>query len=192
MNTGSGSGMSEMMKKMGQMSQQQSGINQQTMMLMPKPGMSLTMSQQQSLRKLGAEQEMLRRQLEELNEQLGKRGNMLGRLDALGEEMKKISEDLSRSKLDRKTIERQERILSRLLDAQRSVHRREFSRRRRADQGIDIARRSPVLPDDYSNRDGWLSNIIEQALQEGYPRKYEKIIKAYFKSLQNEGAALEQ
>ena len=192
MNSCSGSGMSEMMKKMGQLSRQQAGINQQTMMLMPKPGMPLTMSQQQSLRKLGAEQEMLRRQLEGLNEQLGKRGNMLGRLDALGEEMKKISEDLSRSKLDRKTIERQERILSRLLDAQRSVHRREFSRRRKADQGIDIVRRSPVLPDDYSNRDGWLSNIIEQALQEGYPRKYEKIIKAYFKSLQNEGAALEQ
>ncbi|MEE8417461.1 MAG: hypothetical protein V3S06_02255, partial [candidate division Zixibacteria bacterium] len=191
-NSCSGSGMSEMMKKMGQMSQQQSGINQQTMMLMPKPGMSLSMSQKQSLRKLGAEQEMLRRQLEELSEQLGKRGNMLGRLDALGEEMKKISEDLSRSKLDRKTIERQERILSRLLDAQRSIHRREFSRRRKAEQGIDIARRSPVLPDDYSNRDGWLSNIIERALQEGYPRKYEKIIKAYFKSLQNEGAALEQ
>jgi len=188
----SGSGMSEMMKKMGQMSQQQGGINQQTMMLMPKPGMPLTLSQQQSLRRLGAQQEMLRRQLEELNEQFGKRGNMLGRLDALGEEMKKVSEDLARSKLDRKTIERQERILSRLLDAQRSVHRREFSRRRKAEQGIDIARRSPVLPDDYSNRSGWLSNIIEQALQEGYPRKYEKLIKAYFRSLQNEGAALEQ
>lgn len=191
-NSCSGSGMSEMMKKMASMSQKQSGLNKQTMMLMQKPGMPLTMSQQQSLRRLGAQQEMLRRQLEELNDQFGKRGNMLGRLDALADEMKKVSEDLVRSKLDRKTIERQERILSRLLDAQKSVHRREFSRRRKAEQGIDIARRSPVLPDDYSNRSGWLSNIIEQALQEGYPRKYEKLIKAYFRSLQNEGAALEQ
>jgi hypothetical protein len=191
-NSCSGSGMSEMMKKLGQMSQKQSGINQQSMMLMPKPGMPLTMSQQQSLRRLGAQQEMMRRQLEELNDQFGKRGNMLGRLDALGEEMKKVSEDLARSNISRKTIDRQERILSRLLDAQRSVHRREFSRKRKAEQGIDITRISPVLPDDYSNRGDWLSNIIEQALQEGYPRKYEKLIKAYFRSLQNEGATLEQ
>lgn len=192
MNTCSGSGMSEMMKKMGQLSQQQSGLNQQSLALMPRPGTPLTMSQQQSIRSLGAKQEALRRQLEELNNQFGKRGNMLGRMDALAEEMKKVSEDLVRSKLNRTTIERQERILSRLLDAQRSVHRREFSRRRKAEQGMDIARRSPILPDDYSNRNGWLSNIIEQALQEGYPRKYEKLIKAYFRSLQNEGAALEQ
>lgn len=188
----SGSGMSEMMKQMGQISQQQTGINQQTMMLMPKPGMPLTLSQQQSLRRLGAEQEMLRTQLGKLDEEFGKRGDMLGRLDALGEEMKKVSEDLARAKLDRRTIERQERILSRLLDAQRSVHRREFSRKRKADQGMDMTRKSPVLPDDYSNRSGWLSNIIERALQEGYPRKYDRLIKAYFRSLQNEGAALEQ
>jgi hypothetical protein len=188
----SGSGMSEMMKQMGQISQQQTGINQQTMMLLPKPGMPLTLSQQQSLRRLGAQQEMLRRQLGELDEEFGKRGDMLGRLDALGEEMKKVSEDLAESKVDRRTIDRQDRILSRLLDAQRSVHRREFSRKRKAEQGMDMARKSPVLPDDYSNRSGWLSNIIERALQEGYPRKYDRLIKAYFRSLQNEGAALEQ
>ncbi len=192
MNSCSGSGMSEMMKKMAEMSRQQAGINQQSMMLMPKPGMPMTMSQQRSLRKLASEQETLRKQLEELNDQFGKRGNMLGRLDALGEEMKKVSEDLTRSKINRRTVERQERILSRLLDAQRSVHRREFSRKRKAEQGIDIARRSPVLPDDYSDESGWLSNIIERALQEGYPRKYEKLIKAYFRSLQNEGTALEK
>jgi hypothetical protein len=39
-------------------------------------------------------------------------------------------------------------------------------------------------------------NIIKKALQEKYlqekyPRKYDRLIKAYFKSLQNDGAAFE-
>ena len=188
----SGSGMSEMMQKLGQISQSQSMVNQQTQSLMPMPGMKMSLSQQNSLRKLAGEQEALRKQLQELNDQFGERGEMLGRLDALAEEMKKVVDDLSNSNVGRKTVERQEQILSRLLDAQKSVNRREFSQKRKAEQGEDIARRSPVMPDDASYRDGWLSGIVEKALKENYPRKYDKLIRAYFKSLQNEGAPIER
>lgn len=190
-NSCSGSGMQEMMSKMGGMCQKQSGINNQTMMLLPKPGMQLTLGQQQSLHQLAAEQEALRSQLQELNDQLGNRGQILGRLDALGEEMKEVADDLARTKVDRRTIERQQRILSRLLDAQRSVNRREYSRKRKAEQGLDIARRGPEYPEEFESDSGWLSNIIEQALKERYPRKYEQLIKAYFRSLQTEGASFE-
>jgi hypothetical protein len=187
----SGSGMKETMNKMGGMCQKQSGINQQTMMLMPKPGIPMSLGQQQSLQQLAAQQEALRNQLQELNDELGSRGQILGRLDALGEEMKKVADDLARSKVDRRTIERQQRILSRMLDAQRSVNRREYSRKRKAEQGVDVVRRGPDYPDENRPGNGWLSDIIEQALKERYPREYEQLIKAYFKSLQSEGASLE-
>jgi len=188
----SGSGMAEMMQKMGEMSKKQSMLNQQTQNMMPMPGMNMNMQQQQSLSQLAAEQEALRRQMEELGEQYGERGSMLGRLDALAEEMKKVVDDMKNSRVNRQTIERQEQILSRMLDAQKSVNRREYSKKRKSEQGEDIVRRSPVLPADASQRDGWLSGIVERALRENYPRKYDKLIKAYFKSLQSEGAELER
>lgn len=188
----SGSGMSEMMKKLGQISGKQSSLNQQTQCQMPVPGMSLSLAQQQSMRQLAAEQDALRRQLEELHDQYGQRGEMLGRLDALAEEMKKVVDDLSEARVGRQTLERQERILSRLLDAQKSVNRREFSLKRMAEQGQDIARKSPMLSEESMKRNGWLSGVVENALKENYPRKYDKLIKAYFKSLQNEGGDLER
>ncbi len=188
----SGSGMSEMMNKMGQMCKKQGNINKQTQGLLPTPGMSMSPSQQSALRKLAAQQESLRQQMGELSDKFGERGEMLGRLDALAKEMKEVVEDLSRNKVDRKTLERQERILSRLLDAQKSVNRREYSMKRRARLGQDIARKSPVLDGRDGDRDGWLSGIAEKALRENYPRKYEQLIKAYFRSLQNEGAVIER
>jgi len=187
----SGSGMSEMMEKLAQCTKGQQGINNQTLMQMPQPGMSLSLSQQQAMRRLAAQQEALRQQMQELHDQYGKRGDMLGRLDALGEEMKKVAEDLRNMRVDRRTIERQERILSRLLDAQKSVNRREYSRKRKAETGSEFSRRSPELPPDFMQKNERLLDIIKKALQEKYPRKYERLIKAYFKSLQNDGAALE-
>jgi len=187
----SGSGMKEMMEKLSQCTNGQRGINNQTLMSMPQQGMPLSLSQQQSLQRLAAEQEALRQQLNEINEEFGKRGEMLGRLDALGEEMKRVAEDLGQSRVDRKTIERQEKILSRLLDAQKSVNRREYSRKRKAETGSEYNRVSPELPGDILQENERLLNIIKKALQEKYPRKYDRLIKAYFKSLQNDGAAFE-
>jgi len=188
----SGSGMQEMMQQMQQMTQMQQGINSQTMMLMPQTGMPMSMGQQQALQQLAAQQEMLRNQLDEMNDEFGKRGEMLGRLDQLGEEMKKVVEDLRRSNINQKTIERQENILSRLLDAQKSVNRREYSKKRQSEQGIDVMRRSPTLPEDFTGQDAWISEMIRKALEEEYPRQYEKLIRAYFKSFQNQGDKIEK
>ena len=206
----SGSGMKEMMEKLSQCTKGQMGINQQTLMQMPAPGVPLSMSQQQAMQNLAAQQEALRQQMQELHDQYGERGEMLGRLDALGQEMKKVVDDLSGMNVDRKTIERQEKILSRLLDAQKSVNRREYSRKRKAETGSEFSRKSPENPrkrkaetgtevsrespeyqDGLNGENAELMEIIKKALQEKYPRKYEKLIKAYFKSLQNEDKAFE-
>jgi hypothetical protein len=191
MSSGSGSGMQELMSQLKQMSQMQGGINEQTMML-PRPGTPLTLGQQQALQQLAAQQQALSQQMEKLNEEFGKRGEMLGRLDALGEEMKKVAQDLQKNNAGEETIKRQERILTRLLDAQKSVNRQEFSRQRKAEEGIDIVRKSPILPNDLSSDNGSLSGLIKKALEEQYPRQYEKLIRAYFKAIENEAAPIDK
>ena len=192
MSSSSGSGMQEMMQQMQQMAQMQAGINEQTMMQIPQPGMQMNMGRQQALQKLAAEQEMLRQTLEEMNDQFGKRGEMLGRLDQLGEEMKKVAEDLKRQRVNQETINRQQGILSRLLEAQKSVNRRDYSKKRQAELGADVVRRSPSLPDELNGDDAWISEMIRKALDENYPRQYEKLIRAYFKSIQNQGGRIEE
>jgi hypothetical protein len=187
----SGSGMSEMMQKLGQMSRKQGILNQQTQSLMPLPGMKLSMSQRNALRNLAAQQDALRRQLDELGQDLGQRGDLLGRLDDLAREMKEVTDDMNQARVNRRTLERQERILSRLLDAQKSVNRREFSRKRKADTGLDVIRKGPDGSENESSYENWLSGAARKALEESYPRKYDRLIKAYFKSLQTEGAEIE-
>lgn len=191
MNSCSGSGMSEMMKKLSEIAEGQSSLNSQCQNLMPIPGQKMSLSQQNSLAQLAAQQDALRRQLEELNDQMGQRNDMLGRLDDLAKEMKEVAGELAEKRAGRRTLERQERILSRLLDAQKSVNRREYSNRRKAEQGDDVFRKSPTGSGDDAIDAGWLSRIVESALKENYPRRYDRLIKAYFKSLQNEGSSIE-
>jgi len=161
-------------------------------MQMPQPGMSMSMGQQQGMQQLAAQQEALRQKLEEMSDQLGKQGDMMGRLDQLGEEMKKVVDDMQRSRVNQETIKRQEGILTRLLDAQKSVNRRDFSKKRQAETGEDVVRRSPVLPDDLANGRSDLSEMIKKALEEQYPRQYDRLIKAYFKSFQSQEISIEK
>ena len=106
--------------------------------------------------------------------------------------MKKVAEDLRNNNVNRETIRRQEGILSRLLDTQKSVNRREYSKKRKAETGLEFSRLSPILPNDLNSDSERVMDIIKRALEEQYPRQYERLIKSYFKSFQNEGGNLDQ
>ncbi len=179
----SGTGMQSFMQSLNQMAQQQQSLNQQAQSLIPMPGQTMTAIQYQGLQKLAAQQEAIRKSLEELMDEYGESGNILGRLSELGEEMKKVAEELRSKDADRSIIQRQERILSRLLDAQKSVHRRDYSRKRQARAGKDIIRSGPDILKTNNKTDEQLAEDIKKALSEKYPRRYENLIKEYFKAL---------
>jgi hypothetical protein len=92
--------------------------------------------------------------------------------------------DLQELKLDRKTIERQQKILSRMLDAQKSVREREYSKKRLAEVGKDYIKKSPSKTTDIEDRRSRQLNLdLLRALQEGYNPDYEKLIEEYFRKL---------
>jgi hypothetical protein len=186
----SGTGMQSLMQKLSQMAQQQQQLNQssQNMIPMPVPGM-MSLAQQQAMQRLAAQQEEIRKSLQQLMDEYGDPDNVLGRLDQIESDMKKVIEDMQAEKYNQETINRQERILSRLLDAQRSVHRRDYSRRRQAHTGQDIIRRGP-LPINLNNLENEkLAEDIKKALSEKYPRRYEKEIREYFRALTEDRAS---
>ena len=86
--------------------------------------------------------------------------------------------------MDRKVIERQERILSRLLDAQKSIREKEYSKKRIAEREKQIVGKSPPnLKQTILNNEDYLRKELMDALDEGYSAEYKEYIKKYFEKL---------
>lgn len=181
---GSASGFEEFMEQLQQMAGQQGQLNQQSMGLFQQQGQGRMKLSEDALARLAAQQEMIRQSLEKLNQQMGSRGDVLGRLNELGQEMEKVIDELKRNKLDRKVIQRQERILSRLLDAQKSIREKEYSRKRKAEHERNVLVKSPPqLQKEFLERENILEKELLESLQEGYSLEYQNYIKQYFETL---------
>ena len=112
----SGSGMAEAMEQMAEMAAQQEAMNGQTSSLlpmMPQGGQQLL----QQLQEIADRQQQLSEQLEQMAAQEG----LPGGTQEMAEDAEEIAEQLRSGQLDRETLERQEQLFRRLLDAGRSL-----------------------------------------------------------------------
>ncbi len=182
-------GMEQWLQQMMGLSNQQQWLNQQTMQF--GLGQQWSPQQQAALERLAAQQEALRRTLEQLMREAAGQTGSAGRLDRVAEDMQKVAEDLQRGRIRQETLNRQERILSRLLDAQRSIRRQGLSRKRKAQAARrQLASRPGALPSDLGERvDSWRAELL-RALREGYAKDYRRWIERYFEAMskQQEGA----
>jgi hypothetical protein len=181
----SGIGFQEMMQRLTGLSTQQQGINQQTSEL--GEGQGMTMEQQAAMSRLAAEQAAVRKSLEQLLKEAGNRSELLGDLAKVGEEMEEVVQDLESRNVSRNTINQQKRILSRLLDAQRSMHNRDFSKKREAETGKEYQAASPqALPTNLLSQKDLLKNELLKAMKEGYSKDFRELIQKYFEALARE------
>ena len=91
---------------------------------------------------------------------------------------------MQRSGASQETVDRQKRILSRLLDAQRSLRRRDHTRERMSRTARDFARTAPgELPPNVARVTQELREDLLRAMQKGYPTEYRELIRAYFRGL---------
>ena len=141
------------------------------------------MREQQMMEQLQKQQEELKEQLEEL---LGENpGQESGGLSKASEDMEEVVDDFRRRQVDRRTQDRQQRILSRMLDSQKSLTQKDYSEKRKSNTGEKIIYSGPTgLPSDMGEREMLLINAMESALQEGHSREYQNMMKQYFRSLQ--------
>lgn len=175
-------GFEQFMQRMMGLSGQQQGINQQTQGL-GEQGME-AMQRQAAMARLAAEQAAVKKSLEQLLQEFGQRGEILGRLDQTAKDMEDVVKDLQQNRAGRPTIERQQRILSRLLDAQRSMKERDFSKEREAQVGKTYRAIDPgSLPADLGEKKSRLYEDLLRALRENYTRDYKDLIQRYFDAL---------
>ena len=111
----SGSGFQEALEQLARMAQQQQGMNGDAQGLLPMMGASGD-AVMQRLRELAGRQRQLAEQLERLQA-----GGDAGAAGALAQEARELARQLEAGRLDRRTIERQERLYHKLLDAGRSL-----------------------------------------------------------------------
>ena len=138
--------------------------------------------------RLAAEQEALRKSLDQLNTEArasGEQQRILGDLERITQEMKEVVEDLEQGEVNPETVRKQERILSRLLDASRSAKERDFEKKRKAQTGRQIARPGPaeLHPSTLEGKSRLREDLIK-ALEHGYSRDYQDLIRKYFEELQ--------
>lgn len=184
---GSGGGMMSLMQQMQQLSQQQMQLNQMTQML--NKG-SLSQQQMQQLQRLAQEQDVIRKSLEQLNKESklsGQSKKMPASLERILEEMKEVVTDMRTEKLGDDLIQKQERILSKLLDAQKSINERDYEKERESFAGKNIRRESPpeLLLNTEEGRDKLRDELLK-AIREGYLKDYEDLIRRYYEALQAE------
>lgn len=170
-----------MFQKMNNLSKQQKEINSKTASSCNKPGQGNP--SQGELGRLAAEQGAVRKSLGELQKEQGSRKEILGRLDELDKEVQKVVEDLESGRVTEQTLERQNKIHSRMLDFQRSMERQDFSEERRAESAKDILRASPEqIKFESASRQSY-QDRLQKYMNEGYPPEYEELIKEYFRSV---------
>ncbi len=176
------------MNQLQQLAAQQQAINSAMQQLANQGSMSL--EQQAKYQRLANQQSQVQKSLEQLaNEQkqsMSKTGKKpgLGNLEKIAEEMKETIKDIKSGKIDQQTLTRQERILSRLLDATRSINQRDREERRESETGINRTRKSPGEIDlnTQEGRTKALQDILK-SIKEGYSKDYEELIRKYFESL---------
>jgi hypothetical protein len=188
--SGSSGALEQMMQQLQHMANRQQEINQMTEELSRRTeeqGGGSTLEEE--LAEMKAQQERLLEEARRIAEEFGERSEILGRLDDTVSDMEAALAEMERSGASQATIDRQKRILSRLLDSQRSLRRRDYKRERRSRSGEDYSRTAPGgLPDDVTKASRELREDLLRAMQHEYPAEYRELIRAYFENLTRDAA----
>ncbi len=180
---GSASGFEQFLQRMQAMSGQQQALNNQGLpLLMGSQGASL---RQQMMQRMLSGQQGIRKSLQQLMQEMQSSGqHSLGDMGGMANEMDEVIKDLQNHRYTRKTKMRQEQILSRMLDSQKSLTQRGKKDTRKSKSAAQMVTAGPGgLPADLGQRQSVVMDALNDALQAGYPADYQAMIRRYFNSL---------
>ena len=177
-------GLAEMIEQMKALAEGQRQVNRQGKSLFSlMPGMSPS-ELQLALERLAAEQALIRRGLEELARRgRGSRGERAGDLGGLAEDMEELERELEAGRLDERIIEKQEKLLERMLSSTRALRVQGRSSRRRSEPAKDYvpptvaplpgrltAPRPEAAPASGPPAEGYVPADLRDALSDYYRR----------------------
>lgn len=186
---GEGKGMSPF-QRLQNLADQQQSINEGSQQI-GQSGQQSSEQQRAEMGRLASQQGKALKAMQELEQEQrtpdGSRKPQ-GDLRAITEDMKEVMTDMQTGNITPQTRMRQERILSRLLNASRSMNERDHDKTRESTSGIDGNRSSPGpldlrLQDENANS---LKDLFDK-VKLGYTRDYENVIRLYLESIKRQG-----
>jgi hypothetical protein len=133
--------------------------------------------------KSAAQQQALRKYMQELQEQMKKEGVKPGGTDRTKELMEETEKDLVNKRLTPETIRRQQEILTRLLESEKAEKERETDNKRESNEGSEDIKVNPPSLEEYlklKNSEQELLKTIPPALSPYYKNK----TREYFKKIE--------
>ncbi len=183
--SGSPQSIQQMIEQLGEMKGNQQQLNEQLQqMINDMQGERLSNDQMERLNQLAKQQNRIRKQLQELRESGGLEGDRAGsEIQRMIEEMEDTINDLRGGAVDPTLIERQQNILTRMLDAEKSMQERnEEEQKREGNQSKGFDR---VTPSNITLEE--LEKQIRSRLNDPnftkYSPDYQKLIERYFELL---------
>jgi hypothetical protein len=185
---GSGAASSNPLARLRSLGSQQQGLNSDMQQAFgPSSGgqrISSGASGQEQLAQMAARQEMIRQGLQEVEQSLGDQSGVLGRLGDIGKEMEELVQDMRHRGVDERVLRSQERILSRLLTAQKSL-RKEGQKEERVSRPGQNPDGRPA-PADYTGGPDPAEALRRGILRGGrdpVPGEFRRLVETYFRSL---------
>jgi len=166
--------------------QQQQVVKQtQQMLEMQAAGEKLRQQRQAELKRLAGQQRTIEELAREIEQSMEGNRELLGRLDRTADEMEAIANSIEQGNIDDDLLGREQKILSRLLDAQRSVHSRDYENRRESRTALDMFSTGGTAG-ARGARVRSLREEIKRAMKLKAPGEFEDLIKLYFRALAEE------
>jgi len=169
---------------MQQLLQQQLSLKQELQRMLERGRAGQwSMEERAGMARLAAEQRKLEEVMKQIAEESRGARDALGKLDDIAGSMEEVARDLAEGNLDRDLVERQERILTRMLDSQRSMRERDYKKERSSTTAGDVGALAPERWSEEVGDEEILLRMIRRAMQEKGPREYEELIREYFRAL---------
>jgi hypothetical protein len=186
---GSGGSMQQMMEQLQQSGQQQQQLNQRLQEIINDiQGDRLSQDQMERLNQLAEQQNMIRKQLQELQQSGEFDGDRLGsELQRMIEEMEDTINDLRGGSTDALMIERQQNILSRMLEAEQAIQERDEEDKREGQlpEGLEQTTPPELTIEELEKQ---IRNRLNDPNFTKFSPDYQRLIQNYFellKELQN-------
>jgi hypothetical protein len=189
---GGGMSMQQMRQQLQKMSGQQQKLNRDVQqMLNDIQGNRLSVDQQQRLKQLARQQQQIKQALEELSKNGDANSKTLGDLNKIAEQMQQTIQELQQGRQSRETMERQQQILTRLLNAQKSLRQQGRKQERQGQTSDETPERTRPGELSQPEQVEQLRRDLIRALENGYAPDYEKLIRRYFDLLQKQQSGSE-
>ena len=181
-----GMSLQQMMEQMQNMSGDQQQLNQMIQdFINDIQGERLTQDHMERLEQMARQQNEIREQMRQLQRQGGLRGDrLMSEIERLAEQMEDAINDLRGGSTDELMIERQQNILSRMLEVEESVHKRDEDEERRLGETAGEYDRRDVPEMTMEELRQRIRSGADQTHYTRFREDYRRLIERYFELME--------